>query len=78
MNMEESSHDIKWGYYPDIFLVVVRKQRGMLERLAVYWPILKLECHHIKSTAHFAWLMLLTCIAFQVRTNAEPTATKIQ
>ena len=76
--MEESSHGIKWGYYPDIFLVVVRKQWETLERLAVYWPRLKLECYHIKATAHFARLMLLTCIAFQVRTNAEPTATKIQ
>lgn len=76
--MEESSHGIKWGYYPNIFLIAVRKQRETLEGLAVYWPRLKMECHHIKSTAHFAWLILLTCIAFQVRTNAEPTATKTQ
>jgi hypothetical protein len=76
--MEESSHGIKWGYYPDIFLGVVRKQRETLERLVVSWPRLKLECYHVKSTAYFARLMLLTCIAFQVRTNAEPTATKTQ
>jgi len=74
--MEESSHGIKWGDYLDIFLVV--RKRETLERLVVSWPRLKLECYHIKSTTHFARLMLLTCIAFQVTTNAEPTATKIQ
>ena len=76
--MEESCHGIKWGYYPDIFLVVVRTHQETLERLVVSWSRLKPECYHVKFTALFVVLMLLTCIAFQVRTNTEPTATKTQ
>jgi hypothetical protein len=51
-----------------------KPQKGYL----LSWPRLKPECYHVKSTAYFKQLMLLTCIAFQPRTNAEPTATKTQ
>jgi hypothetical protein len=51
--MEECSYGIKWGYYPDIFLGVVRKQEKILEMLVVSWLRLKLECYQVKYTAHF-------------------------